>query len=281
LDILKLKARPRTGSGKSYTRKARVAGWIPAIYYGRNRQPKTIEIDANEFTQFVRAKKTRNLFNLGLTGEEGGDAVAIIKEIQRDIIDRKLFLHIDFQHVAMDEKVTVGVLVELTGLPPIGVKEMGGVLQHSAKILMVECLPANIPEKITVDVAMLKIGDSIHVRDISVANGVIKDSPDQVVAVVIIPTAEEVKAPEPVAEGAEGAEGAVPGEGAEGAAEGAAPAEGAEGAAAKPGAPAKPGAAPAKPGAAAAKPGAPAKPGAAPAGDAKPGKDAKGGKGGK
>lgn len=289
MDILKIKARPRSGSGKSYTRKARVLGWIPAIYYGRNRQPKTIEIDANEFIQFVRAKKTRNLFNLGLTGEEGGDAVAIIKEIQRDTIDRKLFLHIDFQRVAMDEKVTVGVPIELTGLPPIGVKEMGGVLQHPAKVLMVECLPANIPEKIAVNVSLLKIGDSIHVRDIAVVNGVIKDSPDQVVAVVIIPTAEEVKAPEPAAaEGVEGAEGAVPAEGAEGAAEGAAPAEGAEGAAAKPGAPARPGA-PAKPGAAAAKPGAapaakpgaPARPGAASAGDAKPSKDAKGGKGGK
>jgi large subunit ribosomal protein L25 len=272
LDIVKLKARPRSGSGKSYTRKARVQGWIPAIYYGHNRQPKTIEIDALEFTQLVRAKKTRNLFNLGLTDEGGGEAVAIIKEIQRDIIDRKKFLHIDFQRVAMDEKVTVGVPVELTGLPPIGVKEMGGVLQHPAKIIRVECLPANIPDKILVDVSMLKIGDSVHVRDIVVTNAVIKDSPDEVVAVVIVPTAEEVKAPEPTAEGAEGAEGAAPAEGAEGA-EGAAPAaEGAEGAA-KPGAPAKPGAA--------AKPGAPAKPGAAPAGDAKPGKDAKGGKGGK
>jgi len=152
LDIVKLKARPRSGSGKSYTRKARVQGWIPAIYYGHNKQPRTIEIDATEFTQLVRAKKTRNLFNLGLTEEEGGETVAIIKEIQRDIINRKKFLHIDFQRVAMDEKVTVGVPVELTGLPPIGVKESGGVLQHPAKIIRVECLPAHIPDKIFVDV---------------------------------------------------------------------------------------------------------------------------------
>ena len=292
MDIIKLKARPRSGSGKSYTHKARISGWIPAIYYGRSKQPKTIEIDANEFTHLVRAKKIRSLFNLSLTEEEGGEAVAIIKEIQRDTIDRKQFLHIDFQRVAMDEMVTVGVPVELTGLPPIGVKEMGGVLQHPAKIIRVECLPANIPEKICVDVSMLKIGDSVHVRDITVQNAVIKDSPDEVVAVVIVPTEEVVTAPEPT-EAVEGAEGAVPvAEGAEGAEGAAAPAaEGAEGAAAKPGAPgaakpgapaaAKPGApAAAKPGApAAAKPGAPAKPGAAPA--AAPGKDAKGAKGGK
>ncbi len=267
MDIIKLNARSRSGSGKSYAHKARVAGWIPAIYYGHNRQPMTIEINGNEFTTLVRRKKTRSLFNLqGLSGE-GGESVAIIKEIQRDIIDRKKFLNIDFQHVAMDEKVTVEVPVELTGLPPIGVKEMGGVLQHSAKTIRVECLPANIPEKITVDVSMLKIGDSIHIRDISVVNAVIKDSPDEVVAVVIQPTAEEVKAPE-AAEVVEGAEGAVPAEGAEGAAAAggaeAAPA-GAEGAAAAAGAKGAPAAAAGSKGSAA-------------GAEAKPAKEAKGGK---
>ena len=289
MDIIKLNARPRAGSGKSYTRKVRITGWIPAIYYGHNTQPKTIEINGSEFTTLVRQKKTRSLFSLlGLT-EEAGETVAIIKEIQRDILDRKKFLHIDFQRVAMDEKVTVDVPVELVGLPPIGVKEMGGVLQHSAKTIKVECLPANIPEKITVDVAALKIGDSIHIRDITVPSAVIKDSPDEVVAVVIQPTAEEVKAPE-AAEGVEGAEGAVPGaEGAEGAAapgaegaaaagaEGAPAAGGAKGAAPAAGGGAK-GAAPGAKGATAAG-GAKGAPAAGSAGaEAKPGKDAKGGK---
>jgi large subunit ribosomal protein L25 len=282
VDIIKLNARPRSGSGKSYTRKVRITGWIPAIYYGHNRQPKTIEINGNEFTTLVRQKKTRSLFNLQGLIEDSGEAVAIIKEIQRDIIDRKKFLHIDFQHVAMDEKVTVGVPVELIGLPPIGVKEMGGVLQHSAKTIRVECLPANIPEKISVDVSMLKIGDSIHIRDITVANAVIKDSPDEVIAVVIQPTAEEVKVAEVVEGAVEGAEGAV--EGAEGAAaagaEGAAAVGGAEGAAggAK-GAPATG----AKGAPATGAKGAPATgaKGAAPGAEAKPGKDAKDAKGGK
>jgi large subunit ribosomal protein L25 len=275
VDIIKLNARPRSGSGKSYTRKVRITGWIPAIYYGHNRQPKTIEINGNEFTTLVRQKKTRSLFNLQGLIEDSGEAVAIIKEIQRDIIDRKKFLHIDFQHVAMDEKVTVGVPVELIGLPPIGVKEMGGVLQHSAKTIRVECLPANIPEKISVDVSMLKIGDSIHIRDITVANAVIKDSPDEVIAVVIQPTAEEVKVAEVVEGAVEGAEGAV--EGAEGAA-----AAGAEGAAAAGGAEGAAGGAKGAP-ATGAK-GAPAAGGAkgvAPGAEAKPGKDAKDAKGGK
>jgi len=211
LDIVKIKTRLRTGSGKSYTRKARISGWIPGNYYGHNRTAKNVEVDARELLVLVRTRKTRNLIDLCLE-EEKGDSIAIIKEIQRDVLDDKKFLHVDFQHVAMDEKVTVKVPVELVGIP-IGVKEQAGVLGHPAKFLNVECMPVNIPEKISVDVANLKIGDSIHVRDLTVADAVIKDSPDEVVAVIILASAEEEKPKEEeaVAEGAEGAEGAVPG----------------------------------------------------------------------
>jgi large subunit ribosomal protein L25 len=209
LDIIKLTARIRPGSGKSYTHKARAQGWIPAVYYGRKRTAQNIEVQALDLSKLVRNRKTRNLVNLGLA-EENGEAIAIIKEIQRDILDEKKFLHIDFQHVAMDEKVTVKVPVELTGTA-IGVKEQAGVLGRPAKFLSVECLPANIPEKISVDVSNLKIGDSIHVRDISIPDAVIKDSADEVVAVVILASIEEEKPKEAeaAAEGAEGAEGAA------------------------------------------------------------------------
>jgi large subunit ribosomal protein L25 len=207
VDIVKLKTRARSGSGKSYTHKARAQGWIPAVYYGRNRSAKNIEVEANNFIMLVRNRKTRNLIDLTLADEKS-DAVAIIKEIQRDILDEKKFLHIDFQHVAMDEEVTVKVPVEITGTA-IGVKEQGGVLGRPAKFLNVECLPKNIPEKISVDVSNLKIGDSIHVRDISVPDAVIKDSPDEVIAVVILASIEEEKPTE--------TEVAVEGEGAAGA----------------------------------------------------------------
>jgi large subunit ribosomal protein L25 len=204
LDIVKLKTRFRSGSGKSYTHKARMQGWIPGIYYGHNRTPKNVEVDAKDLITLVRKKKTRNLVDLGIE-EEKGDCIAIVKEIQRDVLDNKKFLHIDFQHVAMNEKVTVKVPVELVGIP-VGVKDDGGVLGHPAKFLNVECMPVNIPEKIAVDVSKLKIGDSIHVRNITVPDAVIKDSPDEVVAVIIFASAEEEKAKTAtVAEGAEGA----------------------------------------------------------------------------
>ena len=201
MDIVKLKTRFRSGSGKSYTHKARMQGWIPGTYYGHNRTSKNVEVDAKDLITLVRSKKTRNLVDLGIE-EEKGDCIAIVKEIQRDILDDKKFLHIDFQHVAMNEKVTVKVPVELVGIP-VGVKDDGGVLGHPAKFLNVECMPVNIPEKIAVDVSKLKIGDSIHVRNITIPDAVIKDSPDEVVAVIIFASAEEEKAKtETVAEGA-------------------------------------------------------------------------------
>lgn len=253
MEIIKLKARPRSGTGKSYTRKVRLQGWIPAIYYGVGREPMTIEVDKKEFSAVVRGRKLTHLFDLGLSGGQGA-SIAVVREVQRHVVIDDLFQNIDFQHVAMDKKVTISCPLDLTGIP-VGVKDAGGVLGRPVKSLTIECMPTEIPEKISIDVSHLEIGDSIHVRDVKIPNLVIKASPDEVLAVVTQPTKEEeVAKPAEEAVAAEGAPaGAVPAEGAVAGAPGAAPA--APGAA-----PGAPGAAPARPAA----PGAPGAPGAAP-----------------
>jgi large subunit ribosomal protein L25 len=220
VDIIKLKTRLRTGSGKSYTRKTRVQGWIPAIYYGDKRDPVTIEVDNREFAAIVRAKKLTHLIDLGIA-VENDTSVAVIRDVQRHVIKNDLFLHIDFQRVAMDKAVTVDCPIELVGLP-IGVKENGGVLGHPTKRVKVECMPTDIPDKISIDVSQLRIGDSIHLRDVVVPKLTIKSPGDEVVAVVTHPTREEETA-KPVAEAGV----AAPAEGAP--APGAAPAGGAKG----------------------------------------------------
>ena len=238
MEIIKLKARPRSGSGKSYTRKIRLQGWVPAVYYGVGREPMTIEVDKKEFSAVVRGKKLTHLFDLGLSGGQGA-SIAVVREVQRHVINDDLFLNIDFQHVAMDKKVTIDCPLELTGIP-IGVREAGGVLGRPVKTLTIECMPTEIPEKLSIEVSHLEIGDSIHVRDVKIPNVVIKASPDEVLAVVTQPTreeevakpAEEVVTEEGVlaaapAEGAAAAPGAAP------AAPGAAPARGGPGAAPK------------------------------------------------
>ncbi len=192
MDIIKLTARQRQGTGKSYTRKARAQGWIPAIYYGHNFDPVKIEVNHKEFSAIVRGKKQSHLIDLGI-GKSESDSIAVIREVQKHVLKDEKYYHIDFLHVAMNEKVIVDCRLEITGVA-VGVKE-GGVLGHPIQSVKVECMPADIPEKIVVDVTNLGIGDSIHVRDISVPNVTIKEAPDEVLAVVTRATreSEEIK----------------------------------------------------------------------------------------
>jgi large subunit ribosomal protein L25 len=188
LEIVKLKARERSSAGKSYTRKARAQGWIPAVYYGQG-EPRKIEVPHKEFAAVVRARQTTHLIDLGL----GEGAIAVIRETQRHVLKDDLFYHLDFFHVDMSKKVTTDVHLEFVGVP-VGVKDDGGVLGHPLKAVKVECLPADIPEKVSVDVSALKIGDSIHVRDISIPNLTLKHAPEEVLAVVTHPTREATAA---------------------------------------------------------------------------------------
>jgi len=196
LEIVKLQARERSSVGKSYTRKARAQGWIPAVYYGQG-EPRKIEVPHREFAAVVRARQTTHLIDLGL----GDGAIAVIRETQRHVLKDDLFYHLDFFHVDMSKKVTTDVPLDFVGVS-VGVKDDGGVLGHPLKAVRVECLPADIPEKVSVDVSALKIGDSIHVRDITIPNLTIKHAPDEVLAVVTHPTRDAGAAAATTEEGA-------------------------------------------------------------------------------
>jgi len=193
VEIIKLKTRTRTGSGKCYTRKARSNGWVPAIYYGKKTKPLPIEVSGQEFAAIIRNRHLTHLIDLGL-GQSQEDSIAVIKEVQRHVVMDKFIYHIDFQHVAMNEKVTVRCPVQIIGIA-VGVKDENGVLGNPVKSIMIECLPMDIPERISIDVSALHVGDSVHIRDISVPSITIKDSPEEVVAVVTHATREIVETP--------------------------------------------------------------------------------------
>jgi len=201
LEIANLTTQLRKGTGKSYTRKARGRGWIPAVYYGHNRDSQNIEVNEKELGAFLRAYGTSQLVDLQIEGED--KSIAIIKEIQRDVLKPGTLFHVDFQHVDMAEKINVQVPIIITGTA-IGVKN-GGVLSHSVQTVTVECLPINIPESIEIDVSKLDIGDAIHIRDIQSENYTFKDNPDEILANVTAATQETAE----VAEDAEGAEDAI------------------------------------------------------------------------
>ncbi|MBN2037779.1 MAG: 50S ribosomal protein L25 [Chitinispirillaceae bacterium] len=208
MEIIKLKSRPRSGTGKSYTRKAREQGWVPAIYYGQGMEPVKIEVDKKEFAALVRGKKLTHLIDLGKAGGKE-TSIAVIRDIQRHVIKDDQFIHVDFHHVAMDKEVTVDCPLVLTGIP-IGVKDSGGVLGHPVRTLKIECMPTKIPENITIDVSHLDIGDSIRVRDVSLPDVTIRESEDEVLAVVTHAIREEEVKP---VEAEAAVEGEAPAEG--------------------------------------------------------------------
>jgi hypothetical protein len=126
----------------------------------------------------------------------GSQYTALIRDVQYDPLSHAI-LHLDFQHISLSETIEVKVAVHTTGLP-IGVKDGGGILETILRELDVRCLPTAIPPSISVDVSHLNIGDSVHVREISVPDVTILNDGDETVATVVPPTVMEEKAPEAV-----------------------------------------------------------------------------------
>src|SRR5581483_12318487 len=97
--------------------------------------------------------------------------MALLQEVQHSPLGGAI-LHVDFHAISMDEKIHAEVPLEAIGMPN-GVKNFGGLLEQSLRSLAVECLPKDLPDKISVDVTNLNIGDTIHVRDIAMPDGVV------------------------------------------------------------------------------------------------------------
>src|SRR5688572_26338894 len=207
-----ISARSREGRGKGAARQARREGRIPGVLYGHGEDSMPLSVDAIELQKLVHTISIENTI-VDLDLGSGEPYKVLIRELQRHPV-RDEFLHIDFFHVAMDEKIQVEVPIVLVGTPT-GVKNKGGVLDHQLRELEVFCLPGSIPEKIELDVSDLDIGDSIHVNDIQLPDVEILTELDRAVVAVLAPTvmeveevAEEVLAePEVIGRGKEAEEG--------------------------------------------------------------------------
>jgi large subunit ribosomal protein L25 len=193
-----LEAIERTARGKNESRRLRVTGKIPAVVYGVKEGGVPIAVDPKGLTKILQTELGANtLIALKLPG--GGNARVLVKEYQYDPVTHKL-LHADFYKVAMDKVIRVTVTVVPKGEPK-GVKQQGGVLDIVHRQLELECLPADIPEHIEVDVTEMMVGQSVRVRDVATsAKWKAVSDPDMMLMHVIIPKVEEVPAtPEAVA----------------------------------------------------------------------------------
>jgi large subunit ribosomal protein L25 len=216
---VELKADKREELGKK-AKKVRKAGLIPAVVYGRKFKSTPISVNMKEFVkQVLQSEAGQNLlFTLKITEDGKGKSVPVIThQVERNPLTDDI-IHLDLMHVVMDEVIKTTVPVELVGVP-IGVKEDGGVLVHGPREIEVKCLPGDIPDKFVLDVAALKINDSLHVSDIKVSKKVeILIDQSEMLANVSPPTKEEEVAP-PVPTPEEAAAAAALAEGGEAVAE--------------------------------------------------------------
>ena len=188
-----LEAVKRTDKGKNEARRHRAAGRLPAVVYGPSKDGKapvgvSVTVDPKGLMRIFHSDSGVNtLITLNL---DGTSTQVLVREYQRDPVTNAL-LHADFYQLAMDKALVVTVPVLVKGEPK-GVKLQGGLLDFVTREIQVECLPANIPEHIDLDVSELELHGSIRVRDIATGDKwkAVTDG-DTMLVHVIMPKAEE------------------------------------------------------------------------------------------
>jgi len=202
---LALQAEMRNDFRKSYTKKLRNEGKIPATVYGRGLESKSLQLALDDMVHLLRTPGGRlALIDLKVDGKTEKAHPVMIQAIQREPIGKKI-KHVDFHRISMDEPVTATVPVTLVG-EAAGIIE-GGVVEQPTSDLHIKALPDKIPTHIDVDISPLGLGDSVHVRDIQVAEGVeiVAPPPESVIVMVRLPHVRVEAEAEPTEEVAEAA----------------------------------------------------------------------------
>lgn len=165
-------AQPRTGVGRSAVNKLKQQGLVPAVVYGGHDKPQPLQVNARDISNLLSHATSEHIL-VDLQIADGGQTVnrlALIQEVQHDPIKGSV-LHVDFHAVRADEKIHAQIPVETLG-EPSGVKNFGGILEIALHSIEVECLPKDLPEIIRIDVSALNVGEAIHVKDITLPEGV-------------------------------------------------------------------------------------------------------------
>ena len=169
-----LEATARETLGKNEARRTRRAGRVPAVLYGSSGEGDAakgsvgtpISVEPKALLRILHSEAGANtLISLKLAG--AGDARVLIKEYQLDPVTHQI-LHADFYRVAMDRVLRVTVPIMVKGEAP-GVKQQGGIVEFVHRIIEVECLPADIPEHIEVNIGELMLHQGVRVRDVPVS----------------------------------------------------------------------------------------------------------------
>jgi large subunit ribosomal protein L25 len=200
-------AKPRAGKfNKNAARRVRVAGKIPAVIYGSGQDAVAVEVDPKQISRILFSETGHNtIFDVEVEGHP--TAKAMIVDWQREPIKDRL-IHIDLKRIALDKVLRVSVRVKLLGVP-VGVKSEGGVLDQVLREVEVECLPADIPGHIDVDVSELGMHQVLRVSGLPHSDKIKYLTSEDATVAHVVAIREEVVATPEAAEGA-AAEGAAP-----------------------------------------------------------------------
>jgi len=166
-NIIDVSATLRTAVGTGAVNRLRKAGSIPAVVYGKGRDNQNIQVDTKTFTKVIFGSASDNiLVNLQI---DGAKQLALVQEVQHDHLKGGI-THVDFHAIKEDEEIHAAIPVVLLG-EAAGAK-FGGMLELLLHNLEVRCLPKDLPEKITVDISHLNVGEGVHISDLKLPEGV-------------------------------------------------------------------------------------------------------------
>jgi large subunit ribosomal protein L25 len=178
--------------GKNEAVRTRQAGKIPAVVYGGSGTSDSVSVDPKQLSKILHSEAGRN--SLIALQVEGAETKVLVKAFQIDPVTHKL-LHADFFRVAMDKVIRVTVPIHLTG-DAKGVKLQGGTLDFVHRDVEVECLPANIPEHIVIDVTELTISEGVRVKDLPTSGTwTAVSEPENLIVHIVAPRLEAVETP--------------------------------------------------------------------------------------
>lgn len=201
METLEIQVEPREVGSKRQARRIRRDGKIPGVFYGPKSPPVPLELNKREFSSRVAGLEGSHLVRLKSASTALADRVALVKEMQYHPITGEV-IHTDLYEVDLTARIQVRVPLHFVGKAAGVVR--GGILQPIVREIEVECLPLDIPEFFNVEVSALDIGDSIHIEELPMPEGVTVVSESNLALVAVVPPTVE-EAPTPTTAPVEGA----------------------------------------------------------------------------
>ena len=174
----------REGVGKQSAKRLRREGMIPGVLYGSGDKPTSLSIKLKTLLTLLHSSGRNAVVDLSV-GKSKKPVKSFLYDIQHDPLSGDI-IHVDLKRISMTEIIHVSVAVRLNGMA-VGVKSEGGIVEHTLHAIPISCLPADIPDTITIDISELHLGDSIHVSDLEEGNFKFLVEPETLIVHIVAP----------------------------------------------------------------------------------------------